>query len=62
MKRGKHLERHLTTCKERVKLVLPENVYQPQETLLDKSGSFSIPHFDDQNLRKNMAVFDFESI
>ena len=34
------LERHLTTCSERVKIVYPKNVYQTQETLSDKLDSF----------------------
>ena len=36
------LERHLTTCSERVKIVYPRNVYQIRETLLGKLDSFSI--------------------
>ena len=35
-----NLERHLTTCSERVKNVYPKNVYQNQETLFDKLDSF----------------------
>ena len=57
-----HLERLLTTCKERVKYVFPENVYQLRETLFDKIDSFNIPYSDDPKLFNNMARFDFESI
>ena len=34
------LERHLTTCSERVKIIYSDNVYQIQETLFDKLESF----------------------
>ena len=37
-----NLERHLTTCSERVKNVYPRNVYQIRETLFDKVDSFGI--------------------
>ena len=56
-----NLERHLTTCKERLKHVLPVNVYQMLERLFDKLDSFRIPYSDDQKLSENMAIFDFES-
>ena len=36
------LERHLTTCSERVKNVYPRDVYQIRETLFDKQDSFGI--------------------
>ena len=57
-----NLERHLITCSERVKHIYPKNVYQLRETLFEKLDSFSIPHREDQNLFKNLAIFDFESI
>ena len=47
---------------ERVKHIYPKNVYQLQETLFDKLGSFGIHYTDDQKLFTNLAVFDFESI
>ena len=56
------LERHLTTCSERVKNVYPKNVYQTQETLFDKLDSFGIEYTYEQTLFKNLAIFDFESI
>ena len=37
-----NLERHLTTCSERVKNICPRNVYQIRETLFDKLDSFGI--------------------
>ena len=57
-----NLERHLTTCSERVKNVYPKNVYQTQETLFDKLDSFGIEYTHEQTLFKNLAIFDFESI
>ena len=56
------LERHLTTCSERVKKVYLRNVYQIQETLLDQLDSFGINYTSEQKLFKNLAIFDFESI
>ena len=57
-----NLERHLTTCIERVKNVYPRNVYQIRETLFDKLDSFGIKYLSDQKLFKKLAFFDFESI
>ena len=57
-----NLERHLTTCSERVKNVYPKNVYQTQITLFDKQDSFGIEYTHEQTLFKNLAIFDFESI
>ena len=57
-----NLERHLTTCCERVKIVFPRNVYQIRETLFDKLDSFGINYTSEQKLFKNLAKFDFESI
>ena len=57
-----NLERHLTTCSERVKNVYPKNVYQTQETLFDKLDSFAMAYTHEQTLFKNLAIFDFESI
>ena len=57
-----NLERHLTTCSERVKKIYPRNVYQIRETLFDKLDSFSINYTSEQKLFKNIAIFDFESI
>ena len=60
--RAFNLERHLTTCSERVKNVYPRNVYQIRETLFDKLDSFGIKYTSQQKLFKNLAIFDFESI
>ena len=56
------LERHLTSCSKRVKIVYPRKVYQIRETLFDKLDSFGINYTSDQKLFKNIAIFDFESI
>ena len=60
--RAFNLERHLTTCSERVKNVYPRNVYQIRETLFDKLDSLGINYTSEQKLFKNLARFDFESI
>ena len=57
-----NLERHLVICKDRIKHVYPRNVYQLRETLFDKLDFFSIRYTKEQQLLKNLAVFDFESI
>ena len=57
-----NLERHLTTCSERVKNVYPRNVHQRGEILFDKLNSFGIKYTSEQKLFKNLAIFDFESI
>ena len=57
-----NLERHLTTCSERVKNIYPRNVYQIRETLFDKLDSFGINYMSEQKLFKNLKIFDFESI
>ena len=56
------LERHLVKCSERVKHIYPKNAYQLRETLFEKLDSFDIHYTDVQNLFKNLAIFDFESI
>ena len=56
-----NLERHLTTCSERVKNVYPRNVYQMRETFFDELDSFGIKYTSEQKLFKNIAKFDFES-
>ena len=57
-----NLERHLTTCRERVKNVYRRNVYQIRKTPFDKLDSFGIRYASQQKLFKNLAIFDFESI
>ena len=56
------LERHSSTCSERVKKVYLRNVYQIQETLFDKLDSFGIEYTNEQTLFKDLAIFKFESI
>ena len=57
-----NLERHLTTCSERVQKVYPRNVHQMRGTLFDKLGSFGIEYTSEQKLSKKLAIIDFESI
>ena len=57
-----NLERHLVIWKERVKHVYPRNFYRLRETLFDKLDFFSIPYTKEQQLFKNLAIFNFESI
>ena len=57
-----NLERHITTCSERVKNVYPRNVYQIRENLFDKLDSFGINYTSEQKLFKNLAIFDIESL
>ena len=57
--RAFNLERHLTTCSERVKNVYPRNVYQIRETLFNKLVSFGINYTSEQKLFKKLANFDF---
>ena len=57
------LERHLTTCSHRVKIVFPRNVHQIREFLFDKPDFFGVKYACEQNLVKTLAtIFDFESI
>ena len=56
------LERSLTTCSERVKIIYPRNVYQLRETLFDKLDSFRIKYTSERKLFKNLSIFEFESI
>ena len=57
-----NLERHLTTCSERVKNVYPRNVYQIREILFDKLDSLGMEYTNEQTLLKSIAIFDIESI
>ena len=57
-----NLERHLTTCSERVKSLYPGNAYQIRETLFDKLDFFSIKYTSEQKLVKHLAIIDSESI
>ena len=62
IKNAGNLERHLTTCKERVRQFFHKNVYQFRETLFDKLDTFGFSYTDNQKLPTNMAIFYFESI
>ena len=54
-------ERHLITCSERVRRIYPKNVYQLEETLLEKLYSCNSP-YSIHKLFRNWAIFDFESV
>ena len=48
--RSFNLERHLTTCSERVRNIYPRNVYHIRETLIEKLDSFGIKYTSQQKL------------
>ena len=56
-----NLERHLTTCSERVKKVYPRIVYQIRETLFDELDSFGINYTSEQKPFIDLEIIDFES-
>ena len=57
-----HFNRHLKTCKERVKNIYPQGAYSLRETLFEKLDNFSITYPEDYTLFRNFVVFDFEAI
>ena len=57
-----NLDRHLITCSDRVKLILPKNIYELREMLFEKLDIFNIPYRKEQKLFKNIAKLDFEFI
>ena len=57
-----NLERHLTTCSERVKKLYPRNICQIREILFDQLDSFAIKYTSQQKFFKNLAIIDFDSI
>ena len=57
-----HFNRHLKTCKERVKNIYPRGAYSLRETLFEKLDNFSITYPEDYTLFRNFVVFDFEAI
>ena len=61
LKKAGNLDRHLTTCNERVSHILTQ-MYQLCETLFYKLDPFGIPCTDNQKLFNNISIFDFESI
>ena len=52
----------MVTCSDLVKHFYPKNVYELRGTLFEKLDAFNIPYRDEQQLFKNLAIFDFESI
>ena len=54
--------RHLMSCKDRVRHIYQNNVYTLRETLFEKLEGFNIPVSKDNTLFNNLAIFDFESI
>ena len=56
------LNRHVKTCKDKVKHIYPKSVHTLRETLLDKLDGCGVSYNDDQKWFKNLAIFDFESI
>ena len=57
-----NLERHLVTCSDRVKHIYLKNLHELRETLFEKLDAFNISYRNEQELFKNLAKFDFESI
>ena len=57
-----HFNRHLKTCKERVKNIYPCSAFSLRETLFEKLDNFSITYPEDYTLLRNFVVFDFEAI
>ena len=57
-----HFNRHLRTCKERVKNVYPRGVYSLKETFFQKLENFSIAYPEDCTLFKNFSAFDSQAI
>ena len=57
-----HFNRHLKTCKERVKNIYLQGAYSLRETLFEKLANFSITYPEDYTLFRNFVVFDFEAI
>ena len=57
-----HFNRHLKTCKERVKNIYPRGAYSLWETLFGKLDNFSIAYPEDYNLFRKFVVFVFEAI
>ena len=53
-----NLDKHLTTCKERIKHIFLKHVYQLLQTLFDQLDSLGILHTDNQKLFDNRLSFD----
>ena len=54
--------KHLLRCTDRIKNLYPKNVYTLRKTLFAKLDGFNFEYAKEQNLFKNVAIFDFESI
>ena len=57
-----YLNKYLLRCKDRVKHIYPEKIYELRETLFENLEGFSLPVSEDNKLFNNLAIFDFESI
>ena len=57
-----YLERHLTSCDERVKHLYPGGVYFIKKTIFDELEEIGIVVPPENRLFKHLAIFDFESI
>ena len=54
-----NLERHLTTCSQRLENISPTDVYQIHETLFDQLNSFDIKYTSQEKHFKLLEVFNF---
>ena len=59
--RSDYFNRHLMSCKDRVRQICPKNVYTLRESLFEKLEGFNIPVSKDNTLFNNLTIFDFES-
>ena len=62
LKRSEFLNKHLLRCKDRVKHIYPNNIYELCETLFEKLEEFILLVSEDNKLFNNLALFDFQSI
>ena len=60
--RSNNFNRHLPTCKDRIRHIYPKNVYTLWETLFRKLEDLNIPVSKDNTLFNNLAIFDLETI
>ena len=60
--RSDNFNRHIMTCKYRMRQVYPKNVYTLRETQFKNFEGFNIPASKDNTLFNNLAIFHFESI
>ena len=59
---SQNFNEHLLRCKDRIKNIYSKIVYTPPEMLFEILDGFNIEYIKEQNLFKNVAIFDFESI